>query len=155
MKFEQAFEMLIGHEGGFVDHPADPGGATNYGITARSYPGEDIKGMTLERAKQIYHRDYWVLAGCESVPESIKFQLFDMAVNSGVKPSIKTLQLAACTQPDGIIGLQTIMAIQSMPVARLVARFNGHRLQFMARLPTWPTFGRGWAGRIAANLLEA
>jgi lysozyme family protein len=155
MNFGQSFEALIGHEGGFVDHPADPGGETNFGISKRAYPNEDIVGMTLERAKQIYHRDYWSAAGCESVPDALKFQLFDMAVNSGAQASIKTLQLAACTQADGVIGSQTLMAVQSMPAARLVARFNGHRLQLMVRLPTWPTFGRGWAGRIAANLLEA
>ena len=58
MTFDQAFQKLIGHEGGFVDHPSDPGGATKYGISKRSYPGEDIPGLTLDRAKTIYRRDF-------------------------------------------------------------------------------------------------
>lgn len=155
MDFSAAFAALLGHEGGYVNNPADPGGETKYGISKRAYPKEDIAALTLDRAEEIYLRDFWEAAGCESVPDGMKFQLFDMAVNSGVSSAVKTLQLSACTQPDGILGPQTLMAVQSMPVARLVARFNGHRLQFMVRLATWPEFGRGWAGRIAANLLEA
>ena len=57
MTFDEAFEKLIGHEDGFVNNSADPGGATNFGISKRSYPGEDIPGMTLERAMAIYARD--------------------------------------------------------------------------------------------------
>jgi lysozyme family protein len=155
MNFDAAFEILLGHEGGYSNNPADPGGETNFGISKRAYPNEDIKGMALERAREIYHRDYWVLAGCESVPGPIKFQLFDMAVNSGVKQAIKTLQTAVFAGSDGVLGPQTLMAINSMPTPRLVARFNGLRLTLMAALPTWPAFGRGWARRIADNLLEA
>ena len=84
MNFDAAFLKLLGHEGGYVNHKADPGGETNFGISKRSYPGEDIKGMTVERAKFIYHRDYWGPAGCDAVPDGLRFDLFDMAVNSGV-----------------------------------------------------------------------
>ncbi len=95
MNFDQAFERLIGHEGGYVNHPADPGGATKYGISRRSYPGEDIKGMTLARAKEIYARDYWGAAACDALPDGIKFDVFDMAVNSGVSAAIRLVQRAA------------------------------------------------------------
>lgn len=152
MNFDAAFEKLIGHEGGYVDHVADPGGATNYGISQRAYPGENIRGMTLERAKQIYLRDYWGPAGCDAVPDGIKFDLFDMAVNAGVKAAAKCLQRAAGVTDDGIIGPRTLQAIQSANPDRLRARFNGHRLEHLASLPTWPSFGRGWARRIAENL---
>ena len=155
MNFDQAFETLIGHEGGYVNDPRDPGGETKYGISKRAYPGEDIAGMTLERARELYRRDYWSPAGCDAVPDGVKFDLFDMAVNSGVKTAIRTLQRAVGTEPDGVLGPVTLQAIQSMHAARLVARFNGHRLQFMSSLPTWPAFGRGWANRIAKNLMEA
>lgn len=155
MTFDEAFEKLIGHEGGYVDHPADPGGATNFGISQRSYPGEDIRGMTLARAKQIYLRDYWDAAGCGYLPEKVRFSLFDMAVNSGAKRAIVTLQAAVGADQDGIIGPKTLMLIDAMPAPVLIARFNGHRLRFMSALPNWPSFGRGWANRIAANLLEA
>jgi lysozyme family protein len=153
MKFDAAFERLIGHEGGYVDHPADPGKATNFGISQRAYPGEDIAGMTLERARFLYRRDYWGPAGCDAVPAGVRFDLFDMAVNSGVRAAVRNLQRAVGEVEDGVLGPRTLQAVSSMPVARLVARFNGHRLMLMAGLPTWPAFGRGWAKRIASNLL--
>lgn len=155
MNFDQAFERLIGHEGGYVNHPADPGGETKFGITKRSYPSEDIRNLTLDRAKAIYRRDYWGPAGCDVVPEMVRFDLFDMAVNAGVKRAVQTLQKAVAETEDGILGPRTLQAVQSMPAPRLVARFNGHRLEHMASLPTWPAFGRGWARRIASNLQEA
>ena len=154
MNFDAAFERLIGHEGGYVSHPADPGGETKYGITKRTYPGEDIAGMTLERAKTIYRRDFWGPAACDALPDMVRFDVFDMAVNSGVKAAVRMLQLCVGETADGIVGPKTLQAVQSMPAARLSARFNGRRLEFMAGLPTWPSFGRGWARRIAANLQE-
>lgn len=152
MNFDIAFERLIGHEGGYVNHPADPGGETKYGISKRTYPGEDIKNMTLDRAKLIYRRDFWGPAGCDTVPSGIKFDLFDTAVNSGVRTAIRLLQRTVGETPDGILGPRTLAAVQSMDPERLVARFNGHRLDFMNDLPTWPAFGRGWTQRIADNL---
>lgn len=154
MNFDQAFERLIGHEGGYVNHPSDPGGETKFGITKRTYPAEDIKGMKLERAKQIYLRDFWGPAGCDAVPDGIKFDLFDCAVNSGVSTAVRLLQHAANAGVDGVMGPLTLQAINSMPATRLAARFNGWRLDFMANTPHWPAFGRGWARRIASNLKE-
>lgn len=154
MTFDEAFQRLIGHEGGYVNHPADPGGETKYGISKRSYPGEDIKNLTLDRAKQIYKRDFWGPAGCETVPDGIRFDLFDMAVNSGVKAAVRTLQRAVGEMPDGVLGPRTLQAIQSVAALRLGVRFNAQRLVFMSSLPNWPAFGRGWANRIASNLME-
>jgi len=155
MNFDQAFERLIGHEGGYVNDSRDPGGETKFGISRRSYPGEVIRTMTLDRAKAIYLRDYWGPAGCDTVPDAVKFDLFDMAVNSGVERAVQTLQRAVGVDDDGKLGPITLQAVASMPGLRFVARFNGHRLQFMSSLSTWPSFGRGWCRRIAANLMEA
>lgn len=170
MDFDAAFERLIGHEGGFQNDPKDKGNwtggaigqgkcvGTKYGVSAMSYPGEDIEHLTLDRAKELYRRDYWGPAGCDAVPDAIKFDLFDMAVNSGVKPAVRTLQRAAGVpeqEVDGILGPRTLQAVLVMHPARLSARFNGARLAFMADLSNWPAFSRGWAKRIAANLLEA
>lgn len=155
MTFDESFERVIGHEGGLSDHPQDRGGLTKYGISRRSYPGEDIAGMTLERAKAIYRRDYWGPAGCDAVPDALRFDLFDMAVNSGVRAAVLTLQRAVGEVEDGILGPRTLQAISSMPAPRLLARFNGHRLAMLADLPTWPAFSRGWARRIAGNLQRA
>jgi lysozyme family protein len=152
MTFDEAFEIVIGHEGGYVDHPNDPGGATKYGISRRSYPGEDIAGMTLERAKAIYLRDFWGPAGCDAVPNPLKFDLFDYAVNSGPKTAAKALQRIVGAHPDGIIGPRTLLAISSRNPQALAARLLGARLQMMTDLPTWPSFGKGWARRIADNL---
>jgi lysozyme family protein len=154
MNFDQSFERLIGHEGSYVNDPRDPGGETRYGISRRSYPGEVIRTMTLERAKEIYLRDFWGPAGCDAVPDGVKFDLFDMAVNSGVTQAVRTLQRAVGVDDDGKLGPITLQAVASMPPLRFVARFNGYRLQFMSTLATWPAFGRGWANRIAKNLIE-
>lgn len=154
MNFDLAFKLLIGHEGGYVNDPNDPGGETKYGISKRSYPSEDIPNLTLERAKELAYRDYWGPAGCDAVPDILKFDLFDAAYNSGPKAAAKMLQQAVQETQDGVIGSRTLMAIRSMDPIRLVARFNGARLDFMNNLPNWQHHGRGWAQRIANNLLR-
>lgn len=154
MNFDKAFELLIGHEGGYSNrNPADdPGGETNFGISRRSYPGEDIAGMTLERAREIYRRDFWGAAACDALPDGIKFDVFDCAVNSGVHRAILLLQQAAFADVDGIIGPHTLLGISYMPVDKLRRRFNGLRLAFMASLPNWAANAGGWSRRIADNL---
>ncbi|MFZ9585576.1 MAG: glycoside hydrolase family 108 protein [Pseudohongiellaceae bacterium] len=153
MTFDDAFEKLIGHEGGYVNDPRDRGGETKFGISKRAFPLEDIKNLTLDRAKSVYKTHYWGPAGCDAVPPAVKFDLFDTAVNSGVGRAIRLLQRAVAETEDGILGPRTLQAVQSMPADRLRARFNAHRLLFMADAPTWPAHGRGWARRVAANLL--
>lgn len=155
MNFDQAFERLIGHEGGYVNHPDDPGGETNFGISKRSYPGEDIKGLTLARAKEIYKRDFWGPAGCDALPESAKFQVFDAAVNSGVYRAIKLIQRTVGENQDGVLGPVTLQAIQSMPPDRFAAHFAAHRLAYMTSMPNWASFSKGWTRRVVANLLES
>lgn len=155
MNFDQAFERLIGHEGGYVSDPRDPGGETKFGISKRSYPGEDIKNLTLDRAKYLYQRDFWGPAGCDALPDQVRFDVFDMAVNSGLRAAVKALQKATGETEDGVLGPRTLQAIQSMPATRLLARFNGARLMLMTDLTTWQAFGKGWAKRVASNLLAA
>lgn len=155
MTFDEAFDLLIGHEGRYVNHPSDPGGETQFGISKRAYPARDIKALTLDEAKAIYRRDYWIPAGCEKVPEALRFDLLDMAVNSGVRTAVRTLQAAVGVAEDGLIGPATLSALARRDPAAVQARFNGVRLQMMTELATWPTFGKGWARRIAANLQRA
>ena len=154
MTFDEAFDVLIGHEGGYVNHPGDPGGETKFGISKRAYPALDIKALTLGQAKAIYRRDYWIPAGCDRAPEPLRFDLLDMAVNSGVKVAIRTLQRALGIGDDGLIGPTTLSALSQSDPTAVQVKFNGARLQMMTDLATWPTFGRGWAKRIAANLLR-
>jgi lysozyme family protein len=165
MKFEEAFSRLLAHEGGFTDNPKDRGNwtggrqgigelkGTKFGISAMSYPDEDIAGLSIERAKEIYFADFWTPAGCDDVPEPMRFDLFDTAVNSGVNRAVKLLQKAAGAEADGVLGPKTLLVVRGMEPNRLAARFNGWRLDFMNDNPdSWATFGRGWAQRIAENL---
>lgn len=154
MDFDKAFEKLICHEGGYANDRRDNGGETRYGISKKAYPGEDIKNLTLDRAKEIYRRDYWGPAGCDAVQDGAKFTVFDIAVNSGVRQCVKFLQKATGETADGILGPRTLQAIQSMPAARLAARMEGQRLALFADHSDFPAFGRGWARRAAANLKE-
>lgn len=159
MNFERAFEKLLGHEGGFVDHPKDPGGSTRYGITQRvaranGYEG-DMRNFPLAEAKRIARKDYWDAMRADEMPDAVRFDLFDAAYNSGVEQATKWLQRAAGAADDGIIGPKTILAVRMADPHKLAARFNGHRLRFLTDLKTWPDFGRGWARRIADNLTGA
>lgn len=154
MNFDQAFDRLISHEGGYVNNPADPGGETKFGISKRAYPHEDIANLTLEQAKAIYLRDYWARAQCDTLPPAVAFQVFDTAVNSGIGQAIRFLQRAVGVADDGVVGALTISAVRRLDAESVAARFNGQRLDFMTKLSTWDTFGRGWARRIAKNLQD-
>lgn len=150
--FEQCFTQLIHHEGGYVNNPKDPGGETKYGISKRSYPDVDIANLTLDQAKAIYLRDFWQRARCDELPPAIAFLVFDCAVNSGIGQSIRFLQRAIGVADDGVMGPMTLAAVNRLDVESLAARFCGQRLEFMTKLTTWDTFGKGWARRIAEQL---
>jgi lysozyme family protein len=166
MTFDEAFKVLIGHEGNFTDNPKDPGNwtggkvgvgvckGTKFGIAANTYPNEDIRNLTLARAKALYLRDYWGKLKMDQVPDAVRFDLFDAAVNSGVGQAAKFLQRAAGVVDDGDIGPATLAAVNRMDPQLLDKRMSGHRLRFMADLKVWPDFAKGWARRIANNLLE-
>jgi lysozyme family protein len=152
--FEKAFERTIGHEGSYVWNSQDPGGETKYGISRRSYPRENISEMTIERARVIYERDFWVAAKCDEMPDKLAAEVFDAAVNSGIAQASRWLQRSLGVADDGIIGPVTLSAARACAVDATVARFLGWRLAFMADLSTWPSFGRGWARRVAGNLRD-
>lgn len=146
--FEACLGEILKHEGGFVDHPRDPGGATNYGISQRSYPKEDIRNMTRARAAAIYRRDYWGAVSGDDLPDGLDLVAFDAAVNSGVSRGAKWLQQALGVRADGRIGAQTIAAAKRADAAAVIHLALGRRLVFMQSLKTWDTFGRGWSRRI-------
>ena len=157
MNFDQAFDILLKHEGGFSDHPADPGGKTRFGITeavAREvgYRG-DMRELPLDLAKRIYKDRYWDAVRADELPEAIRYAVFDAAVNSGPRQATRWLQRAAGAKDDGIIGPQTLAAVRAADPERLLRQLLAQRLRVMTDLPTWPTFGRGWARRIA-DLME-
>lgn len=158
MLFDEAFTKLIGHEGGYVDHPSDTGGATRWGVTERvaranGYTGQ-MRELPVEFAKQIYRRDYWDAVKADYLPHTVRYAVFDAAVNSGVRQSAKWLQQALGVSDDGVIGSVTINAAKSVNPSILLARVLSKRLDFMTSLPGWHAFGKGWARRIA-SLMEA
>ena len=157
MNFDQAFDILLKHEGGYSDHAADPGGKTRFGITeavAREagYRG-DMRELPLDLAKQIYKARYWNAVRAEELPEAIRYAVFDAAANSGPSRAIRWVQRAVGVKDDGIIGPVTLAAVRAADPERLLRRILAQRLRFMAGLSIWPTFGRGWARRIA-DLME-
>lgn len=147
--FEAVVEALKTREGGYVNNPRDPGGQTKYGISKRSYPNEDIPNLTWQRAKQLYHRDFWLACRLDELPAKLRPMIMDAAVHHGKVKAIKFLQKALSVTADGIIGPQTIRAANTQDCNRLVERVAEQRLTFVRNLETYSTFGRGWERRIA------
>ena len=157
MNFDQALDKLLEHEGGYSDHAADPGGKTRYGITevvARShgYRG-DMRELPIDAARLIYRAAYWDAVRADELPAAVRYAVFDGAVNSGVHQSVRWLQRAVGAKDDGALGPATLAAVKRHEPEVLLRRLLSQRLAFMANLPNWPSFGRGWARRIA-SLLE-
>lgn len=156
MNFDQAFHELLGHEGGYSNHPNDPGGETMWGITLKSaraagYTGA-MRDMPVDFAKTVYRRRYWDSVRADELPEAIRYAVFDAAVNSGISQASRWLQRAARVADDGVIGPVTLRAVREVAPEIMLRRLLSQRLRFMTDLSTWPTFGRGWARRIAAIL---
>jgi lysozyme family protein len=153
--FEQCFAIVLGTEGGYVNNPADPGGATKYGISQRSYPNVDIANLTLGEAQAIYQRDYWAKACCDQLPPALALMCFDAACNNGPQRAKEWLQAAVGVATDGIIGNQTLVAMRHLTgsqkgIDAVCTEFLARRMDFMGLLPTWHTFGLGWSRRLAA-----
>jgi len=153
LNFDLAFERLIGIEGGYTTGDGDPGGETKWGISKRSYPQLEIASLTREDARDIYRRDLWEKHRLGELPESVAFQVFDFAVNSGIETAVRKLQEAAGVADDGHIGPVTLAAVTAISAHDMVVRYLAARLRFLTKLSTWDRFGRGWANRIAQDLL--
>lgn len=154
-QFDTLFDRLIGHEGGYVNDPNDPGGETKWGISKRSYPHLDIKNLTRGQAKDLYRYDFWAPVAKHNLHPGVAWQLFDFAVNSGISTALKAYQRAVGVVDDGIIGSVTRRAIEAMPVEDRIMGLIAERLEFMTNTRNWPYHGRGWARRMADNLRYA
>jgi lysozyme family protein len=136
-EFDRVMAFILQEEGGYVNNPADPGGETNFGISKRAYPQVDIKLLTVDKAKEIYRRDYWLPMGLESQKYGPALVLMDCAVNQGVKRSQSILaRVATSSQP-------------------FVVAFQAERALHYASLPTFKDFGRGWMRRLMRGTAEA
>lgn len=163
--FNTAFDRLISSEGGYSNDTRDSGNwtggvigrgelkGTKFGISAAAYPSIDIQSITLGQAKEIYYRDFWSIIG--NAHPSIKFQLFDAAVNHGHGNAIRFLQDAVRVAPDGQWRKVSQAALDAMDTSDVLLRFVAYRLKFWAKLKAFDTYGRGWTGRGAENLLFA
>ena len=164
MNFDTSFERLIGHEGAYSDDRRDPGNwtggrvevgelkGTKYGIAANTYGDIDIKNLTLEGAKAIYYRDWWLKIGADELPSPVVFQMWDFAVNAGMGKARQALQYAAGVAQDGNVGPMTLAAVKRTELNDLLLKFNAYRIRFYTSLSTWPTYGKGWANRVAWQL---
>lgn len=146
--WNKAFSLLMENEGGYVNDSRDSGGETKYGISKRAYPNVDIKSLTLEQAKEIYHRDYWNRCKCDVLPDYLSVAVFDYAVNSGVKRAVKDLQKALNIPADGVVGNQTIGASNTQPPYKVLKEYMDRRLNFLTSLKAWKYYGNGWLKRI-------
>lgn len=159
MSFKTAIERILSHEGGYVNHPKDPGGETNWGITKRTAVANGYHGamrqMTREQAKEIYRKQFWLKNGCDKLPFAVAYQYFDACVNHGRGNAVRFLQRAVGVADDGLLGPITLAAVKKMPISVVVSGFNRERLVFYSKLSTFGTFGRGWTRRIAENLRHA
>lgn len=155
MNFDTAFDRLMGHEGGYVNNPADPGGETNWGISKRSYPDVNIKNLTRDQAKEIYRRDFWDRGQMDQFDAAVAFQTLDFAVNSGIETAIRKLQAAAGVADDGHIGPVTVAAIKNRGVNDMIMLLTAERIEFQTKLKNGDTFWRGWMRRNAKNLRYA
>lgn len=147
MKFEKAIELVIKHEGGWVDDPDDTGGRTKYGISQAAFPNEDIKNMTKERAIQLYHDHYWSKMKCDELPDGVDYLVLDCGINMGNRTAIKILQRAAGVTADGIIGPKTIAASSSVsPELFMVYRLDRY-MRIIGERHSNAKFARGWSNR--------
>lgn len=156
--FDDCLKKLLVHEGGYVNHPEDPGGMTNLGVTARvweewtHHPAteEVMRKLTPEDVAPLYKRKYWDAIHGDELPDGVDYCVFDAAVNMGVGRAVKFLQQAVGVNPDGGIGPITMSAVVAHEPKDLIAKFCDAREAFYKSLATYPTFGKGWTARLAS-----
>ena len=158
--FRLALQHVLSSEGGFVNHPSDPGGMTNLGVTARTWedwvghvPSEkEMRELTPDKVAPLYRRKYWDAIKGDDLPAGVDYCVFDCAVNSGPGRAAKILQEIIGVKPDGGIGPITLAAVRARCVTKedtkvLITEYVDKRLQFWQGLTTFATFGKGWTRR--------
>ena len=153
--FDKCLTMLLKHEGGFVDHPKDPGGMTNLGVTKAVYDKwigresseAEMRALTQDDVAPIYKKNYWDRCKCDNLPSGADWSVFDWAVNSGTGRASKAMQKIVGAKQDGAIGPKTLQMIANEKAEFLVERMYDQRQSFYEKLNTFETFGRGWTRR--------
>jgi lysozyme family protein len=161
--FRHCLELLLEHEGGFVNHPRDPGGATNLGVTKRVYEefvGRDVdiqemRELTPDDVGPIYQAMYWDRIKGDELPSGVDWCVFDWAVNSGPGRAAKALQTFIGVTADGAIGPQTLQTLAAFDPAEVIDAMHAARQSFYESLDTFDTFGKGWTRRNNETLEQA
>jgi lysozyme family protein len=154
--FRRSLAHVLKHEGGFVNHPKDPGGATNKGITIATFRRyinphgtvRDLRAITDAEVAKVYKEQYWDAVAGDLLPDGVDFAVFDFAVNSGPSRAIRHLQSAAGVEVDGKLGPLTMSAVAARVPQTLIERICDSRMGFLRSLKTWPTFEKGWTRRV-------
>lgn len=162
-RFEKCLDILLREEGGYVDHPADPGSATNFGVTLntwRDYVGyqatkEELHELAVEDVELLYKQRYWTSAGCHMLPPGVDTMVFDAAVNSGPKRAVQWLQLSIGVRPDGIVGKNTVERVLRADAINTIIAMGAYRMVFLAGLSSFGDFGMGWSRRVIRVSLAA
>ena len=156
--FPECFALVLKNEGGYVDNPADPGGATNLGCTKavwEAFVGHevseaDIKALTPNDVMPLYRKRYWDAVRGDDLPDGVDYAVFDFALNSGTGRAVKILQKVLGTAQDGQIGPETLALVNAANPRTVASQVCDARLAFLQGLATWNDFGRGWKSRVAA-----
>ena len=159
----QSFRLMLASEGGFSNHPSDPGGMTNLGVTkatwenwvGRASDEAEMRGLTPEKVEPLYKKKYWDAVRGDELPVGLDYLMFDFAVNAGAGRAIKTLQTAVGVTPDGGFGPMTMAAVQAVDPVELIERFSQAKEDFYRSLTTFATFGKGWLNRVADVKVKA
>jgi lysozyme family protein len=154
--WDQCFTLVLKHEGGFVNHPKDPGGMTNLGVTRTNWElyldhdvtEADMRALTPEMVKPFYKKNYWDRIRGDELPSGVDYAAYDLAVNSGTGRAAKYLQQIAGVTADGVIGPQSLKAIQKCDAEDTVDEICNMRMDFLKNLNTFDTFGKGWTARV-------
>jgi lysozyme family protein len=155
--WDECFAMVIKSEGGFVNHPKDPGGMTNLGVTRSAWEAfinqkvteDEMRALTPELVKPFYKALYWDRIKGDSLPDGVDYAAYDLAVNSGPHRAAQYLQEIAGVTADGMIGPKSLEAIKSCNAEETADAICDMRLDFLKRLATFDTFGKGWSRRVA------
>ena len=155
--FDKALAAVLHHEGGFVNHPSDPGGMTNLGCTKTTWeewvghPVDEktMRALTPTDVAPLYKRKYWDKIKGDELPNGIDYACFDAAINSGPGRAVKWLQGCVGADMDGALGPKTLALVAAADQKQLVEDYAKRRLSFLTDLPTWSTFGKGWGRRVS------
>lgn len=161
--FENALKLVLKHEGGWFDHPKDPGGATMKGIIISVYSKfkgrpvtkDELRNITDEEVRTIYRNNYWNPMKCDELPLGIDHIVFDAAVNTGLRQATLFAQRASGVTDDGAFGPMTLKAVQGSDPRDFITKFSALKERFYRALKTFPHFGRGWINRTEKVLSEA